>query len=97
MNKLNQKTLVNDLALTTGIRKSTVKAILDAWAERALVRVLHGEMPLPGGIATLKPIVRQARNGRNPKTGETLQIPSRRDLKLVCRKRLKDAVRSMDF
>ena len=49
-----------------------------------------GEVPLPG----LGKLSVAAREGRNPRTGETIQIAASRKLKFAPAKALKDAVNS---
>lgn len=51
-----------------------------------------GEVPLPG-LGKLSVSARAAREGRNPRTGETIQIAASRKLKFAPTKALKDAVK----
>lgn len=51
-----------------------------------------GEVPLPG-IGKLKIKETKARSGRNPKTGETIQIAAGRKAVLVVSKELKDSLK----
>lgn len=45
-------------------------------------------------IGKLKPIQRAARTGRNPQTGEAIQIPAKRVVKLTVSKKLTDHLNS---
>lgn len=51
------------------------------------------EIVLPG-IGKLKPTQRAARLGRNPQTGEAIQIPAKRVVKLTVSKKLTDHLNS---
>lgn len=50
-----------------------------------------GEVTLPG-IGKLSVKTRAARAGRNPKTGEAIQIPAKRSVAFSAAKALRDAV-----
>jgi len=69
--------------------EQTVDAILES-----IVKTLKvgGEVSIAGlGIFSLKP--RAARTARNPKTGETVQVPATKVPKFRAAKALKDAVK----
>ena len=53
----------------------------------------EGEVPL-AGLGKFKVSKRQARTGRNPATGETIQIPAKTVVKFTVAKALKDLVRT---
>ena len=46
------------------------------------------------GFGSFKVVERAARQGRNPQTGETIQIPAGHGVKLTAGSKLKDAVSS---
>ena len=57
-----------------GLGKSAVERVLDALGEVAGAALAGGgEVPLPG-LGKLKAKKRAARTGRNPRTGETIEI-----------------------
>jgi DNA-binding protein HU-beta len=53
----------------------------------------EGEVPLQG-LGKFKVSKRQARTGRNPATGETIQIPAKTVVKFTVAKALKDLIRT---
>jgi len=54
--------------------------------------VSHGDkVTIPGWIS-FEQVERAAREGRNPATGETLQIPARKAVKVSAGSKLKNAV-----
>lgn len=52
----------------------------------------HGEVTMPG-IGKLSVKERAARMGRNPRTGEAVEIKARRTLRFIASKTLKEAIR----
>jgi DNA-binding protein HU-beta len=78
------------LAERTGLTRKQVKEFLDQQAELAYEQAKDG-FTLPG-IGKLVLVDRKARMGRNPATGETIQIPARKAVKFRVSKVCKDAV-----
>ncbi len=68
--------------------KSVVEAIFDAVRESA---VKGDEVAIPG-FGKFKVAAREARTGRNPATGETIQIAASKKLSFSPAKQLKDAL-----
>ena len=74
------------------VSKADVSALLDALGDVTTDRLKAGEdVPLPG-IGKLVVKAKAARTGRNPKTGETIQIPAKRVPNFTPAKARKDAV-----
>ena len=68
-------------------------AALDSLCEVAAAELLGGgEVPLPG-IGKLKLKNTAARKGRNPKTGETMNIPAGKKVGFTACKELKEALK----
>lgn len=89
---MNQAELISAIAGDTGHSKTDVKLILDELAAKTAHALNQGdEVTLPG-IGKLKLKTRAARTGRNPATGEEVDIPEKRAVKLTVAKALKDAV-----
>lgn len=66
---------------------------LDSLCEVAAAELLGGgEVPLPG-IGKLKVKTTAARKGRNPRTGESLDIPAGKKVLFVACKELKEALK----
>ncbi len=80
------------LAETTGLSKKETVNFMDKLAELAYSEVKsNGEFVLPG-FGKLVKVNRKAREGRNPATGETIQIPAKTVVKFRLAKAAKDAV-----
>ena len=89
---MNKTDLINEVAAVIGTQKQAqeavdcvLKAITDALAQNDNVQI--------SGVGSFKVSERKARSGRNPQTGETIQIPAGRVPRFVAGKALKDAVK----
>ena len=90
--RMTQSDVVNHFVEKTGMKRSEVKDAFDKLSHLASREVeANGEFVLPG-FGKLVKAERKARTGRNPATGETIQIPARTSLKFRINKTLKDAV-----
>lgn len=92
MAKMSKSQILASMAETTGLSKKDVKNFMDKMTELAYKEVKGaGEFVLPG-FGKLVKIDRQARIGRNPATGATIQIPAKTVLKFRVAKAAKDAL-----
>ena len=80
------------LAEKTGLSKADVRTFMDALAAVACAEAKNG-FTLPG-LGKLVLVNRKARMGRNPATGETIQIPAKTVVKFRIAKACKEAVLS---
>jgi DNA-binding protein HU-beta len=90
--RMSQSEVVNHFAEKFELKRTQVKEIFEELASLAANEVKDsGEFVLPGfGKVVLSE--RKAREGRNPQTGETIQIPAKTALKFRLSKGLKDSV-----
>ncbi len=89
---LSTKEVIQDVATRTGESQAAVKRMLEALAESVAAGLdSHGEVCL-ANIGKLKTAERAARTGRNPQTGDPVQIAARTSVKFTVAKALKDAV-----
>lgn len=92
MAKMTQTEIVNSLADKTGMKKTEVKSFFDALSSLAAGEVKsNGEFTLPG-FGKLVKATRKAREGRNPATGKTIQIPEKTTVKFRVGKAMKDSI-----
>lgn len=78
------------LAESTGLAKKDVADFFEKLSELAYKEAPNG-FTIPG-IGKLVLVDRAARMGRNPATGETIQIPAKKVLKFRIAKAAKEAV-----
>lgn len=82
--------IVSTLAENTGLSKKEIVGVLQAQADLSYKQAKSG-FTIPG-IGKLVIVNRKARKGRNPATGEEIDIPAKRVLKFRIAKAAKDAV-----
>jgi DNA-binding protein HU-beta len=90
--RMTQSDVFNHFAERTGMKRAQVKQFFEDIASLATSEVKNnGEFVLPG-FGKLVRSERKAREGRNPATGETIQIPAKTTLKFRVGKSMKDSV-----
>jgi DNA-binding protein HU-beta len=73
---MNKGELVQAVAVKTGLSQKEVNAIVTVLTEVIEEAVANGEKVTLVGFGTFEPRERQAREGRNPRTGKPMQIPA---------------------
>ena len=92
MAKLTKSALMQALSEKTGLSKKEVIEFMEKMTELAYSEVrTNGEFILPG-LGKLVKVDRKAREGRNPATGETIQIPAKTVVKFRVAKAAKESV-----
>jgi len=80
MKKLLKNDLLNAIAAKSGLTKADGEKFLEAFAAAVVEKTDEGLAVPVQGLGVFKPLVKKARAGRNPQTGETLQIPASRTI-----------------
>lgn len=89
---MTKSQLIDNLSTVTNVPKQDVASVLDGLTAMAYEYVkADGEFPLPGFGKVVKAF-RKERVGRNPATGETINIPAKTVVKFRLTKALKEAV-----
>ncbi|MGK7908872.1 MAG: HU family DNA-binding protein [Synechococcus sp.] len=73
---MNKGELVDAVAMEAGVSKKNAEEILSAMLDVITTTVASGDKVSLIGFGSFEPRERKAREGRNPKTGEKLQIPA---------------------
>jgi DNA-binding protein HU-beta len=89
---VNKSDLVDAIAKSADISKAAAGRALDATVESIKKALKKGDTVSLIGFGTFKVGKRAARNGRNPRTGETIKIKAAKVPKFTAGKGLKDAV-----
>jgi len=90
--RMTQSEVINYFAEKTGMKRGQIKEFFEELSNLATREVRgSGEFVLPG-FGKLVKSERKAREGRNPATGETIQIPAKTTLKFRVGKSMKDNV-----
>ncbi|MFA7633005.1 MAG: HU family DNA-binding protein [Thiohalomonadaceae bacterium] len=89
---MNKSELINAVATGADISKAAAGRALDAMIEAVTGALKNGEQVNLIGFGTFLVRERAARTGRNPRTGETINIKAAKNPAFKAGKALKDAV-----
>lgn len=90
---INRSDLVSAIAASTGQSQAAVNGVLDALFSELASNVSKGvKVSIPGWLAVER-THRAARAGRNPATGEAIQIPAGYGVKVSAGSKLKAAAK----
>ncbi len=89
---MNKGELVEAISQKISVSKQEADTILTAMLEEIMAAVAGGNKVTLVGFGSFEPRERQARSGRNPKTGETITIPATRVPGFSVGKSFKDKV-----
>jgi len=73
---MRRSALNSSIAASTGLSADVVEQVLDGFAETILATVHAGDSVTWPGLFSIDVVHRPARSGRNPATGEPIQIPA---------------------
>lgn len=94
---MNKNELIDALATKSEITKKDASKVLEAFVATITDTLSDGEQIVLPGFGTFSVGMRSARKGRNPKTGEEIEIKASRVAKFKAGKALKDAVQSEEL
>lgn len=89
---MNKSELIEHIAQSAGINKTQATAALQAFETGVIDTLANGGTVELKGFGTFKITERAERNGRNPKTGETLVIPASKAPTFKAGSKFKEAV-----
>ena len=89
---MNKTQLVDVVAAKAGIKKKEAEAAVNAMTAVVADTLKAGDKVQLIGFGTFEVKARAARSGRNPKTGETIEIAASKTPAFSAGKALKDAI-----
>lgn len=89
---MNKNELIAAVAEKTGQAKSDAGVCVDAVLDSVSKALKDGDDVRLVGFGTFSVALRKASSGRNPRTGEPIQIPASKQPKFKAGKALKDTV-----
>lgn len=89
---MNQQEMIDAIHTGTGVKKTDILSVLKVQGDVAQGALKDGDDIILHGIGKLKPVAKAACTGRNPATGEEIEIPAKTAVKFTAAKALKDAV-----
>jgi len=90
---LNKKSLAEAVSEAIGSSKADAERAIDTVVDTIVDALKKGEEVSIAGLGIFSTKMRKARTARNPRTGETIQVPEMRVAKFRVAKALKDAVK----
>lgn len=90
---MNKRELVGEVVNQTGLIKKTSREAIDAITSVITDALARAEKVTLVGFGTFRVRNRKARTGRNPRTGQVIQIPAKKVPKFVAGRTLKEEVR----
>jgi DNA-binding protein HU-beta len=90
---MTKEQMIEKMAENSGITKKQATQALDAFMEGITTHLKKGEKVSFSGFGTFSVSKRKARTGRNPQTGDTINIPAMKVPVFKAGKNLKEAVR----
>ena len=90
---MNKSQLIKNIAASANLTQAQATAALQAFETSIIDELANGGEVALTGFGTFKVTERAARTGRNPKTGETLEIAASKVPSFKAGKALKEAVK----
>jgi DNA-binding protein HU-beta len=89
---MNKAELIDKVAVAAELNKASATRAVEALLDSIASSLRNGDQVTLSGFGTFSVTARAARSGRNPRTGETINIPASKNPKFKAGKGLKDAV-----
>lgn len=89
---MNKAELIEAIAESADISKAAATRAVDTFIDKISETLKKGDQVTLVGFGTFQVKTRAARTGRNPRTGETINIPASKNPTFKAGKALKDAV-----
>ena len=87
---MNKSQLIEAVAEKSGMKKKEAEAVINAVTETIATAMKNGDKVQLVGFGTFEVKERNARTGRNPKTGETITVPASKHPAFSASKALKE-------
>ena len=88
---MNKSELVSAIAKRADVPASTVDSVIDGLREELVEAITRGDKVALPGLLTVERSQRSARTGRNPQTGESIEIAASNTVKVTAGSVLKKA------
>ncbi len=90
---VNKSELIDAIAEGSGLSKTQAESALNATIDAVQAAVANGDKVTLPGFGSWSQSQRSARQGRNPRTGEIVQIPASKGVKFSAGAKFKAAVK----
>ena len=89
---MNKAGICASIVAKTGVSREQAEAMLSALRDTIIETLQSGEKIQVLGYCALETKIRPAHASRNPRTGETVQVPETKSLVFKAGKKLKDGI-----
>ena len=90
---MNKTEFIAEIAAKTGLSKKDAEAAVKAFIDTVTEQMANDKKVQLVGFGTFEVSKRASRQGRNPQTGETIEIAASKTPKFKAGKALKDAIK----
>ncbi len=90
---MNKADLIQGIVTAAEVKTKEAEALLDAMTDTIASALASGDKVSITGFGTFSVSDRKARKGRNPQTGQEIDIPASKNPRFSAGKALKDAVK----
>ncbi|WP_025322507.1 HU family DNA-binding protein [Deferrisoma camini] len=90
---MNKAELLQEISVKAGLKAKEAEALLEAFIATTEETLAKGDKVSITGFGTFAVTERAARKGRNPQTGQTIDIPASKTPRFTAGKSFKDAVK----
>lgn len=89
---MSKTEIIDKLAVEVSLPKAKVKEVVDAFVKAVNDGLATSGKVSLSGLGNFTKTVRKARSGRNPKTGESIQIPEKAGVKFKAAPQLTESL-----
>ena len=90
---MNKSELIDAIRDSLGVTRAEAERMVESFIDTVTVALKKGQQVSIAGLGIFEVKQRAGRTGRNPRTGETINIPAMNVPKFRAAKALKDAVK----
>lgn len=90
---MNKETLIKNIAGKTGLSKKDIGTVIESFQVEVAEALQNGDKVQLIGFGSFEPRKRAARKGRNPQTGEEIEIPETTVPAFKASNKLKEAIK----
>lgn len=90
---MNKGELIDQMANSAGITKAQAQSALNSFIQSTSKTLKKGDKVTLVGFGTFSVSKRSARKGRNPQTGQEINIPAKKVVKFKAGKDLSDGIK----
>jgi len=91
---MNKSTLVDRVRVKTGLQRNQAIKAVETLVDTVKASLARGEEVHIVGFGSFKILSRRGRKGRNPRTGQIIEVPPKKAVKFTAGKDFKDRLAS---